>query len=80
LYTNLPTQTYSQIKIGPSPADASFTVFTTASKGAAPSDAPPSEDPQGKKAGSNGKNMWNIDHILELQMIGFAFTSAAQRP
>ncbi|KAL6716550.1 hypothetical protein ACLMJK_006117 [Lecanora helva] len=78
LYTNLATQTYSQISIGPSPTDAVFTVFETVGTGFYPK--PPSDDLQGKPSGSNGENSWNIDHILELQVLGYAFSSPATRP
>ena len=78
LYTNLATQTYSQISIGPSPSDAVFTVFQTVGKNFFPD--PPSDDRQGKPAGGNGDNEWNIDHILELQVLGYAFSSPATRP
>lgn len=78
LYTNLATQTYSQISIGPSPSDAVFTVFETVGSGFYPK--PPSDDRQGKPAGNNGDNSWNIDHILELQVLGYAFSSPATRP
>lgn len=80
VYTDQATQTLSQIKTGAKPSGASFTVYKTITKGAQPSGYPPSEDPQGKAKNSNGKNKWNIDHIMELQLIGFAFTSASQRP
>lgn len=78
LYTNLATQTYSQISIGPSPSDAVFTVFERVGAGFYPK--PPSDDLQGKPSGSNGDNSWNIDHILELQVLGYAFSSPATRP
>ena len=78
LYTNLATQTYSQISIGAAPTDAVFTVFETVGKNFFPN--PPSDDLQGKPAGSNGDNSWNIDHILELQVLGYAFSSPATRP
>ena len=78
LFSNLATRTYSQISIGPAPSDAVFTVFQTVGPGATP--IPPSDDRQGKPIGSSDSNSWQIDHILELQVLGYAFTSTAARP
>lgn len=78
LYTNLATQTFSQIKIGPSPTDAFFTIFETVGAHFYPK--PPSDDRQGRPKDSNGENEWNIDHILQLQVLGYAFSKPATRP
>ena len=70
IYTNQATQTYSQISIGPAPNDAVFTIFETVGPQVRPT--PPSATQQGR--------IWNVDHILELQVLGYAFSSPATRP
>ena len=66
LYSNLATRTYSQISIGPAPSDAVFTIFET--RAWQVPEAPPSDTKQGA---------WNVDHILELQVLCSAFTATS---
>ena len=67
LYKDQPTATWYQINTAANAAPA-FTSFTSTKKDSNENPKDPSDDNQ-----YNGDNHWNVDHILELQVITEAF-------
>ena len=66
------TATWYQLDPGPNDAAASFTSFTTTNPPVTP---PPPSDPKQTQNPGNG-DPWDVDHILELQILAGAFSAA----
>ena len=71
LYINQATPTWYQIDAKATDADATFTSFTTGKTPVGPDDPKQTQNP------GNG-DAWDVDHILELQVLLGAFK--APRP
>ena len=66
------TATWYQLDPGPNDAAASFTSFATTTPTVTP--PPPSDPKQTQNPGSG--DAWDVDHILELQILAGAFSAA----
>ena len=66
------TATWYQLDPGPNDAAASFTSFAATGPGVTP---PPPSDPKQTQNPGNG-DAWDVDHILELQILAGAFSAA----
>lgn len=70
------TATWYQLDPGPNDAAASFTSFAATNPSAIP---PPPDDPKQTQNPGNG-DAWDVDHILELQILAGAFSAANGPP